>query len=552
MHYASPVKDIEHLARLVISEFLRDDLKGARFVAWNGNRFDAYFIAAALLTTNDYIIYPYLTRSKALRGMRVIRKQDEGDKKAPQWEFLDGIAMLGLVGVKLAKLVATFAPEFPKLIDAIDFEREEFDSGNAEHRAYAMRDSEGLYHAMTNAQNILLETFGQSLAVTMGAACIRIFTAHIPESTVVDALTPNLESIVLSHVVRGGYCHFVKRYEGPIYKYDINQAYASAMRVADLPAGGAFHAQGRPTNANRCLIVRITAHKPGNKIPFYVRAFDGARIRSVFAYENIPETWITSIEYRQLLSEGWQVTAYEFHVWSDKFSMRDYVDKLERIRMNCEGGPSGSIGTMIKAVGNHSYGKTLETIEPVQYALALEQPKDFAPYYSDDEESNDPIENVWWRVDNERSAKAHHQPHIGAFITAHVRMEVRRAALLNPKAWLYADTDCVIFSQDVTHLMDIDPKRYGAWKIEEAGTIFRITAKKVYSEVGGKKRSAKGLNVGKLTEEDFAQWHAGDPPTQDQIQIQNFLAVMHGADMYRTHKRKGTRVFLDELEGAED
>ena len=123
-------------------------------------------------------------------------------------------------------------------------------------------------------------------------------------------------------------------------------------------------------------------------------------------------------------------------------------------------------------------------------------------------------------------------------------MVVRRAALIDPDAWLYADTDCVIFSRDVSADLDIDPKRYGAWKIEEQGTIYEIIAKKVYAEVGGEKpkRSAKGLNVKRLTPDDFARWYEGTAPVQDQIQINNFLSVMHGADMYRAQRREGTRV----------
>ena len=124
-------------------------------------------------------------------------------------------------------------------------------------------------------------------------------------------------------------------------------------------------------------------------------------------------------------------------------------------------------------------------------------------------------------------------------------MVVRRAALLSPDSWLYADTDCVIFSTDVTARLDIDAKRYGAWKIEEQGAHYQIIAKKVYTEVGAPgylKRSAKGMNVKRLTSEDFAEWFEGRPPVQDQVQRNNFLKVMQGAEMYRAQTRRGTAV----------
>ncbi|NDG20048.1 MAG: hypothetical protein EB117_17545, partial [Betaproteobacteria bacterium] len=118
----------------------------------------------------------------------------------------------------------------------------------------------------------------------------------------------------------------------------------------------------------------------------------------------------------------------------------------------------------------------------------------------------------------------------------------RRAMLIDPAAWLYADTDSVAFNRNVTDQMDIDPGRYGAWKIEESGTPYRIIAKKVYASLDGSKRSAKGMNVKRLTDEDFQSWLNGTPPTQTQVQRQNFLKVMAGSEMYLERQRRGTAI----------
>lgn len=536
---------MDHLTKILVSQFLTSDRAGTKYVAWNANRFDAYFIAAALIRCDEYILKPYMTKGKTLRGLRVIQKyNDRGfeldPEHAPHWEFLDGIAMLGLAGVSLEKFLANFAPEFPKQSGAVDFEREEFNPKNKTHCAYAMRDSEGLWHAMQRAQQIMLDTFNEPLAVTMGGVCIKIFQAHIPRDISVTALIPDLESIVRRFVVRGGFCYCAKRYQGPVWKYDLNQAYAAAMREANLPAGTALHVRGAPKGIeDLAFIACIKASKPGNQIPFYYRSEVNGRMQTLFSGESIAETWITSIEYRQLLAEGWRITCLECWVWPQQFTMREFVDKLETLRMNAEGGPSGPIGTMVKATGNHSYGKTLEDIAPIEYLLALECPDDALPFYDN---GFDEIAHVFYRIDTERKKKPHHQPHIGAFITAHVRMVLRRAALLNPAAWLYADTDCIVFSEDMTSALDIHAKRYGAWKIEEEGTSFRIIAKKVYANLDATKRSAKGLNVRKLTADDFARWFEGDEPTQNQIQLNNFLAVLVGAEMFRHQERKGTRI----------
>lgn len=544
------VNDMAHLTHILMTRFLVPETMGAKFVAWNGNRFDAYFIAAALVRESRYRLRPYMTRSKTLRGLRVeLAIDDEGNeipegKRGQSWEFLDGIAMLGLAGVSLEKLLANFAPEHRKLIGVIDFEREEFNPANPDHRAYAMRDSVGLWHAMTRAQAIMLENFNQPLTVTMGGACIKVFQAHMPEGVIVRSPIPLVMETIREYVMRGGFCYCVRRYDGPVWKYDINQAYAAAMREASLPAGELVQIRGTPRRLNMPFIARITARNDANRVPFYYRTEQAGRLRAVFSDTVIRDTWITSIEYAQLLREGWQIEDHDAWAWSAQFSMREYVDKLERTRTTCEGGPSGPIGTMVKATGNHSYGKTVEKIEPIEFVIAAECPPDCLPFYGD---GSDPIEHIYYRLDTDRKPKTYHQPQLGAFITAYVRMVLRRAALLDPGAWLYADTDCIVFARDMTAALDIDGKRYGAWKIEESGARYQIIAKKVYAEVSDDpaakpKRSAKGMNVRRLSADDFTAWLHGEEPQQLQIQNNNFLAVLCGAEMYRTQLRKGTRV----------
>lgn len=541
MHYETGfdgIRDMMHLQNILINNFLTPENAGVKFVAWNGNNFDAYFLTAAMVTHPDFVMRPYLTQNNALRGVRVMRRDEYDQAGADQWEFLDGISMLGLVGVTLEKFLDTFAPDLPKLSGTINFEREQFDPSNLKHRAYALRDSEGLYHAMNRAQNILLVNFDQPLTVTMGGACIKILKSHVPEDVTVYPNSEELNTIVRTYAMRGGYCYCVKRYEGSVWKYDLNQAYASAMREANLPCGRAFYTRNGVHKFARTYIARVTAMNPRNEIPFYCRVFVNGRIRSTFADKVIPDTWLCSNEIEQLKREGWHVDIAESYAWEDVFNLKDYVDKLEYRRMNCEGGPSGPEGTIYKCVGNHSYGKLLEELPPVEYIIANECPAGFVPVYPDGD--FDPLEFVYEKHLEVVHPKDYHQPHVGAFITAHVRMVVRNAALLSPTSWLYADTDCVVFSSDVTHALDIDPKRYGAWKVEESGTPFQIIAKKVYANTMTGKGSAKGLHVKKVTPAQFTEWLHGKPPVQVQVQRNNFMKVMQGAEMYRSQTRRGT------------
>jgi hypothetical protein len=544
MSVDGPIRDMAHLGEILITQFLTEENRGAKFVAWNGNRFDGYIIAVSLIKCQEFRIRPYMTRNHSLRGIRINRIDDSEKQKG--WEFLDGISMLGLEGVTLEKFLLNFAPEFGKMVGVIDFEKEEFDPDNPKHREYAFRDSEGLWHGMNRAQEIMLENFDAPLAVTMGGVCIKIFQANIPTGVSIKALDPSCETYFREYVMRGGYCFCQRRYEGPVWKYDINQAYAAAMRETPMPCGQVIYNPNGVHPSAQTYVAEIEAWNPRNKVPFYYRTEINGRIRSSFATDHIAPTWLTSVEIEQLRSEGWDIKVSSAYQWFESFTMQAFVDRLEVLRTTCEGGPSGPIGTMVKATGNHSYGKTVEETAPIEYLIADEQPEGFEPFYGDGE--TDPIEHVWFRFDDDQREKEYHAVQLGAFITASVRMKVRRAALLRPASWLYTDTDCCIFDSDVTKLLDIDAKRYGAWKIEEQGTRYRVIAKKVYAEVmedpaaKPKKRSAKGLNVKKLSDGDFAEWFDGTPPTQVQVQRNNFLSVMQSAEMYRSQTRRGTAV----------
>jgi len=551
----APVQSVEHLRALIVTNFLTSKLVGARFVGWNANHFDAYFIAAALILESGYVIRPFLTRSKNLRGLLVIAQGDESlpPKAQRRWYFLDGMAMTGLQGMSLEKFLRTFAPDHEKLTGVIDFETEEFDPQNPEHTDYAMRDSEGLYYGIRRAEEILLQHFNEPLGVTMGRACIRIFTSHIPERVTIPQPSEEIVAIIRDYVMRGGYCYCVRKYTGPIWKYDVNQAYAAAMREAQLPAGRAYRVKGRSKFA-RVYIARVTARNPKNAVPFYFKSLVNGRVRSLFDLHSIADTWLTSIEIEQLQSEGWSIDWLETVVFDDRFTMKDYVDKLEHIRLNCAGGPNGAIGTMIKAVGNHSYGKTVEQLEPLELLIAKDCPPGFAEYFPEGLDEAQPFfPHIWYRKKDEDSTKDYHQPQIGAFITAHVRMVIRRAALTSPETWLYADTDCVAFSSDVTDKLPIDSRRYGYFKVEVSGDPYIILGKKIYASQATRLDAktgarvpviahAKGLNVKRLTADDFEAWSEGEIPVQEQVQRNNFIKVMRGLDMFRASVRKGTSV----------
>jgi len=525
------VQDTAHLRELLEARFLVPEFNRCRFVAWNGNNFDVYLIAQALLASDAVIIRPYLTRSKNLRGMKIIAKRGKDAKgRALWWEFLDGISMTGLTATTLKKFLATFAPEYQKL-EGPDFEREEFNADNPDHVRYAERDSEGLYWGMQKAEQIVRDNFGVGLQPTVGNLGIKIFQGRMPRD--VTIWTPSLLCLnaIRGQVLRGGFCSLARKFNGPIWKYDLNQAYAAAMRDARLPAGRCYWSPSRPNPYARVYISRVEGTNQRNVIPFYFRDMEGTRGD---ALEKLPPTWLTSIEINQLRAEGWQLTVGETYYWDDDFSMKDFVTELEALRGASDGGPSGAQGTMIKMIGNNAYGKTVERLDGVELVMALDCPEGFSAYQAEDDRLN----YVWFRF-GAPALRDYHQPQLGSFITAHVRMVVRRAILQAPHAWLYADTDCVAFTEPVT--LPIDPVKYGAWKCENAGTEFYLIAKKVYADQSSGKIHAKGMNVKRLTMEQMRAWHAGTSPEQVQTQRQNFVKFVGGGPMFAERRKVGQR-----------
>jgi hypothetical protein len=338
------IDSLRDLLLIIEERFLTLENNNCRFVAWNGNGFDVYLIGAALLLSNRYELRPYLTRGKNLRGLRVTLKaryvpkhiytKNKNEVKRMSWEFLDGISMtLGNAMMTLKKFLALFAPEFGKL-EGPDFSREEFDAENESHRRYAERDSEGLYHAMQKIRSILIENFSADLQPTVGNMAIRIMQANLPEGFNMWEPSHKLSMIIRTQLMRGGYCHCMRKYKGAIWKYDINQAYAAAMRETWLPAGRCFHLRGKSKFATAAIYRIEASHASGTVIPFY--SIDAKGIAQ-FSDRLISDTWITASELQQLERERWSIKIIEGYGWEDSFQMREYVNRLEALRMSAEG-----------------------------------------------------------------------------------------------------------------------------------------------------------------------------------------------------------------------
>lgn len=524
--YAFEIRSLDHLRQIVETRFLISDLNRARFVGWNANNFDVYFVCAALLNSPDYILRPYLTKSKKVRGVKVVLKNDERQS----WEFLDGMSMTGIQR-NLKTFLEVFAPNHGKL-DSPKFDQEQFNPRDSKHREYAMRDSVGLWHGLQRAEEIVKGIFKIGLQPTIGNLGIKLFQENMPRDVVVWPLDHGALDVVRSYLMRGGFCYCVGKYHGPVWKYDINQAYAAAMRDCWLPAGRCARTKAFIRNAKAAMYC-INARAPrGNIVPFYWR--DSTK-KARYDFDNLRDAWVTQSEFLQLQSEGWKIEILAGYFWNDHFRMREYVAMLEDLRINGPGGPKSAQGEMIKAIGNNSYGKTVEQLGGLELIMARECPDGFARYQDED----DLFQHLWFKF-TDPPIKAYHQPQIGAFITAHVRMVMRQTILKAPRAWLYGDTDGLMFSEPID--LDLSNTRYGAWKLEAEGEIYRIITKKVYANDDASEKHAKGMNINRLNNDDFINWFNGAPPEQIQTHRVNIIKVMTGDEMFHRHKKVGQRI----------
>lgn len=536
----------ERLAFLLRTNFLRPTFVGARFNAWNANRFDVRLMFNSVVDfLPDYGIEPFIAKTGAIRGARIFLNE----KPSWFWLFLDGMTMTGLTKTPLKKFVEIFAPHVPKLSGAVNFEIEEFDSTNGSHVAYAERDSVSLFAGLGECENQTQSFTGFPLSPTVGRLAIKYFATQIPPKISIWRLKGEWNDIVKNYGYRGGYVFTAKKYHGPLYQYDLNQAYAAAMRDARLPCGTAWEVS-RYDNERVGVYVCILWRDGLSRIPVFLRRCDGWNTtgqgmgevgESAWAVAGRTRTVLLSNEIDTLTEYGWHIEIEKGLVWNDSFNMAAMVDALEEKRSD---NPSGPLGTICKMLGCNAYGKTVEQIPDLRYCITAGNPRTDKENWLPTFPESDSLGNFWTLHRSEaQGERVYHVPQIGAFITADVRMRVYRAANLRADCFIKADTDSVAFSEPVD--LPLHKWEYGKWKKEYDGTEAIVIGKKVYATRDTEFHpTAKGLSTRYLTWEDFEEWFENDnPPRQIQTQLQSWKkGIGVEAPMFSLLEKRGSNV----------
>lgn len=516
--------------------FLRPELNGAIFVAWNGNRFDGWLILSLLCRNKAFLrrykIHPFVAKQAGMRGFQIT------DDENNIWSFYDGIAMLGLLGTSLAAFTEKFAPDHAKLSGTIDWDKEEFDSTNPDHVRYAEVDSEGLYFGIIRADEIVFQLTGFHLGCTLGGVAVRNLIANLPQAALIWRPRNDHWYALQNFARRGGLC-FARRYKGPLYQYDMNQCYAAQMRTMELPCGNTrfvYTYERGYVGEYVCTIGRSTP----SALPFLCCIFEGdykKKSGSIQCFGRSTTTIICSSEIETLTRWGWEVDVHYGWVYDDSFNLKDMVDNLEALRMKCES-PNDAVGTMIKALGNHAFGKTGEQPPTGQYVISCERPDDDAILAGDESDI------LWWTpAEDMQNEKLYHRPQLAAHITAGARMVLYEEGMKHAHIFVKCDTDSIATSEPIDSLQ-FDKSLYGAWKIEYEGIDSVVLGKKVnavYPDGKPAKIVAKGMRIKELTGAQMRTWFDGwEPPLQTQVQVSSWKGATSGKDMFKVLDKKGT------------
>lgn len=487
--------------------------------AFNANRFDLRIFMYGLLGT-EFTVEPFASKVSGLRGA-IVRL---GRKRV---KLVDPIAMLGLQ-CDLKTFVSVFAPNFPK--GELNLERVTFNPNNRRHVLYARRDSECLYHAMEQAQTVVRSLTGHNLSPTIGALAIRSFMSRMPSGTAVPALRPEVFAIIRKVVMRGGFV-FSRRYRGALWTYDLNQAYAFAMRECCLPSGRALPARTEDLTRPGVWRVKLKRSTP-SAVPYTVRACNPP-YRVIETYGEGCVTWLTSDEVSCLRKHSWSVETLEGYVFEGSFNMESYVTSLERKRKRFD--KTHPVNVLCKGLGNNAYGKTLQEPVTARIVLSKRKPRGGFPMVEADAEGS-PIFGFWVVPETKDNRRVYERPQLGAFITAYVRCVLFDAIMGDPSHFVKADTDSVSFTRE--QALPISSWRYGAWKVESAGDYHIVVAKKVYWS--SEKVAAKGMRLRQLSRAAFERWYKGQVPKQTQIQLQSWKKRL--APTWKAQERRGTAV----------
>jgi hypothetical protein len=409
------------------------------------------------------------------------------EKEGNEWTLQDSFIKFPVALSRLLKITGAS----PKL--DLNFEKEEFNPKNREHRNYALRDAVGLYEAIEILDKQMLARFGISFhaGATAPSLSMKAFKAFCKtKNSKIDTISrDDIEAICRESYFGGQTLALDCRKHEDVMALDIHKSYGAVMKNIPMPCGAPVRVLGhvsRDQIADHCLY-HCLVHVREGQFPMLKHRHN----ERAGNYAGHFLQWIWGAEVKLAMDYGIGIRIIERIDWPSTTNiLQQFIAGIaEDIQSK------GTFADIGKLLQNSLYGKF--SADKMDWELII------GGEATDPDVEMDGLEMVVNDIVHEEPAKPSFQkfsPHWGAYITAQARCALNRAILRKPEVILYCDTDSLFFERKYLPLFeDLIGPEYGQWGIEadKSGT-FQAFAPKAY--MIGTARKNKGIPQKRFTE----------------------------------------------------
>ncbi len=439
----------------------------------------------------DYQVLGVVKRVSQREGWRLFKAPIEDPfimeayyRNRPVW-FLDMGNHLG-EKPKLSRIGDEIG--LPKLgVDAARLD----DYPDEEVSKYCYRDAEIVREYMLRWLNFLKDNDLGPYRPTIAGQCLTTFRHRFIENSILIHHQPYV-SIIEREAYKGG--RNEPWYVGSVdmaYKLDVNSFHPFVMSTKALPCG-LVYTQKHPgsrflkelMDKDRLFIIKGKFYIPKKAPVISVRMMVPTdHVERTILPVGVFDATITSVEYKQLLSEGGKMMSGEFvSVYDSAVLFKGYIDFFYQMRLKYKKEKNKTLDSMSKYFMNSLEGKFAQHVEESIEIKADEKVNTFTPIidaknrYPDvciKEYGGRKFMYTRTKMDSAQTFTA-----ISAFIRAWTRVilwdDIRTIYKAGGVVY-YMDTDS-IFCDDkgFEALMNagrVDPNRLGAFKLEESGPL---------------------------------------------------------------------------------
>lgn len=433
----------------------------------------------------------------------------------------------------LKTLLSTYAPDTPKL--DLDFSKTIFDIQNPEHRAYAIRDAEGLRLAMIGYRKTFHDLFSSHLGFTTAGSALKAWrqTQDRPHFCLSRAMEKELQRayfgglVFLTDNIPHEHCE----------TFDISSSYPAAMLIDGVPHGRPI--KTKTLRFDKPGFWRVVVQAPHNiRVPILPTRDEDNITRWP---SGCFETMVSSIELALAIKHGYKIREVKYGFTFDGIikPFDHFVNKCRHIRQTTD--KKSAQHQTAKLMQNSLYGKFGTKFVRKEIFAADPYEQDCSQY-----ELLPGLDLYAQLVDDEQTNR---MVHWAAWITAAARVRLLDAAYSGGvEHVLYGDTDSLTVTQEFNRAALSIGTDYGQWQSEKIWAVFRAHAPKVYAgiyEDGTIIGKAKGLPKKAIKPEHFQAIYQDLPFALLYDSVPKLTAIIKGREKVGAGVKKQKRHLTD-------